>query len=169
MPTSAEAHDRRAPRHDDAAYVFIDDVVSCDLPPETLILRPQTLVAGIGCNRGTSTEEIRTLLTQVLRDFGLAEKSLATLASISIKHDEPGLLELARELGLPLVFFEKDELKQAQGIQTPSKIVEKHIGVNSVCEAAAILAARQGKLIVPKHSTPNVTVAIARMAAGSMS
>jgi cobalt-precorrin 5A hydrolase len=42
-------------------------------------------------------------------------------------------------------------------------MVEKHLGVKSVCEAAAILASNQGTLIVPKHTTPNVTVAIARI------
>ncbi len=148
------------------AYVFIDDVI-VDLPEKTLILRPRTLVVGIGCNRNTSKEEIETLLRQILNDFGLAEKSLAAIASVSIKHDEPGLLELSREMDLPLRFFDKAELKQARGIQTPSTVVEKHIGVQSVCEAAAILATRQGNLIVPKHSTPNVTVAVARTATGS--
>jgi cobalt-precorrin 5A hydrolase len=38
----------------------------------------------------------------------------------------------------------------------------KHAGVKSVCEAAAILAAHPGTLIVPKHKTHNATVAIAR-------
>lgn len=147
-------------------YVFIDDSVA-DLPQNTLILRPRTLAAGIGCNRNTPKEEMQSLLQQVLQDFGLAEKSLAAIASISIKRDEAGLLELSRDLALPLQFFDKEALKQANGIQRPSAVVEKHTGVQSVCEAAAILSTKQGNLIVPKHSTPNVTVAIARTAPGS--
>jgi cobalt-precorrin 5A hydrolase len=147
-------------------YVFIDDSVT-DLPAETLVLRPRTLAVGIGCNRNTPKKEMQSLLQQILQDFGLAEKSLAAIASISIKRDEKGLLELSRDLALPLQFFDKEALQQANGIQRPSAVVEKHTGVQSVCEAAAILSTKQGNLIVPKHSTPNATVAIARMAPGS--
>lgn len=155
-------------RNNDDVHVFIDDI-AVDLPPRTLILRPPTLVAGMGCNRNTPKEEMMELLQSVLKDFGLAAGSLAKIASISIKSDEPGLLELAQELGLTPVFFDREELKQVEEIQTPSMVVEKHIGVKSVCEAAAILATNRGKLIVPKHSTPNVTVAIARAATCSTS
>ena len=56
-----------------------------------------------------------------------------------------------------------EQLGQAEGDRNPSSVVEKHVGVESVCEAAAILASRNGRLIVPKQSTQNVTVAIARI------
>jgi cobalt-precorrin 5A hydrolase len=42
-------------------------------------------------------------------------------------------------------------------------MVEKHVGVKSVCEATAILATRGGELVVPKRTTRNATVAIARV------
>jgi cobalt-precorrin 5A hydrolase len=87
---------------------------------------------------------------------------LHSFASIRIKADEPGLLSLAQDLELTVAFFKKQQLKEVLGIETPSEIVEKYVGVKSVCEAAAILAADRGKLVVPKQSTPNVTVAIAR-------
>jgi cobalt-precorrin 5A hydrolase len=86
------------------------------------------------------------------------------LASINLKADEPGLLALAEALGLPLYFYAKEELNQVKDIKNPSSMVEKHIGVKSVCEAAAILAAQSGTLVAPKQTTPNVTVAIARKA-----
>jgi len=146
--------------------VYINDSIM-DLPAETLILRPPSLVAGIGCNRGTDSREIGDLLGQVLASNRLALPSLTCLASIDVKKDEAGLIETARLLGLPLVFYNREELNQVRGIQNPSKIVEHHVGVKSVCEAAAILASRNGTLIVPKNSTKNVTVAIARI--GSLS
>ncbi|MFW6054639.1 MAG: cobalamin biosynthesis protein [Thermodesulfobacteriota bacterium] len=40
--------------------------------------------------------------------------------------------------------------------------MEQWIGIASVCEAAAILAAGQGSLVVPKQARGNVTVALAR-------
>jgi len=147
---------------EDVARVFIDDAVT-DLPAQTLVLRPKSLVAGMGCNRGTSMEEMKSLLYQVLDEFRLSPASLRGIASIDIKADEPGLLELAKDLELPVVFYDKEELNKVKNIKNPSAMVEKHTGAKSVCEAAAILSAKRGKLIVPKHSTRNVTVAIARI------
>jgi precorrin-4/cobalt-precorrin-4 C11-methyltransferase len=154
-----------------AADLVVDD---CRLAaaPQALVLRPPTLIAGIGCNRGTPQEEIGALLSGVLASAGLSALSLARIASIDLKSEEAGLLGLAQSLGVPIEFFKRNEIRRVEGgVPTPSARVEKHVGVKSVCEAAAILAARGGALIVPKRATRNVTVAIARIptGAGSMS
>jgi len=141
--------------------VFICDV-RFDLPPQMLILRPESLVAGVGCNRNTSMEEMKSFLHEVLEKFRLSFNSLKCIATINIKKDEPGLLALSGELELPITFYDREELNQIKTIETPSLMVEKFTGVKSVCEAAAILASNNGKLIVPKRSTRNVTIAIAR-------
>jgi cobalt-precorrin 5A hydrolase len=147
---------------EDVTYVFIDDL-RVDLPSVVLILRPASLIAGIGCNRNTDAAEILTHLEDVLAKNDLALSSLKGMASIDVKADENGLIRTAENLKLPLTFFSKQELNQVKNIENPSKVVEKHVGVKSVCEAAAILATREGTLIVPKQSTKNVTVAIARI------
>ena len=144
------------------AGVFVDDK-RVDLPDNILILRPPSLVAGIGCNRNTGFDEIKGFLMDVLARFDLSPKSLKSLASIDLKSDEPGLLALAKDLDLPVRFFTKRELNSVETIQNPSTMVEKHIGVKSVCEAAAILGSNQGSLILPKQLTRNVTVAVARI------
>jgi cobalt-precorrin 5A hydrolase len=142
--------------------IYVDDVI-VDLPPQVLVLRPASLAAGIGCNRNTGMEEMKALLEAVLENHNLAASSLTSLASIEVKSDERGLLSLAETLDLPLVFYTRQELNQVKEIKNPSIVVEKHVGVKSVCEAAAILATQNGTLIVPKQSTQNVTVAIARI------
>ena len=169
IPWSTEipARQSRSPgkrRGDDIiSRVFIDDVTA-DLPPEVLVLRPPTLIAGMGCNRNTSVKEMKHLLETVLAQFHLSGASLWGLASVNLKADEPGLLALAEALGLPLYFYAKEELNQVKDIKNPSAMVEKHVGVKSVCEAAAILAAQSGTLVAPKQTSRNVTVAIARRA-----
>ena len=145
----------------DPPGVFIDDIV-VGLPPRVLVLRPGTLVAGIGCNRNTPMPEMRNLLLKTLKKNKLSINSLTCIASVNIKKDEKGLLALGKLLKLPILFFERKELGHVINIQNPSAMVEKHIGVKSVCEAAAILAAQNGELAVPKQTSPNVTVAIAR-------
>jgi cobalt-precorrin 5A hydrolase len=146
-----------------SAGVWIGDTV-CELPVGTLVLRPPSLVAGIGCNRHTCCEQIRGLLLQILQRFALSPESLSAIASIDLKSDEEGILELAEEMHLPMHFFTKEELARVDDIPTPSTTVAKYVGVPSVCEAAAIRASRNGALIVPKQHTRNVTVAIARRA-----
>ncbi|MBL0714563.1 MAG: cobalt-precorrin 5A hydrolase [Desulfosarcina sp.] len=146
---------------DGGPTVLVHDI-HVDLTPEVLILRPASLFAGIGCNRGTPGREIRELLKTVLARFGLAPESLAGIASVDLKADEVGLQAAADALNLPLAFYSRDQLANVTGIPNPSATVKKHIGISSVCEAAALLASRNGNLIVPKQTTRNVTVAIAR-------
>ncbi|MFO7749935.1 MAG: cobalt-precorrin 5A hydrolase [Desulfobacteraceae bacterium] len=137
-----------------------------DVPRETLVLRPRFLAAGIGCNRGTTTEEIQTFLDQVFQENDLSLDGIFTIATSHVKADEGGLLRCAEKMGLEVVFFTKEQLNSVTTIETPSKMAEKHLGVKSVCEAAAILATRRGTLVVPKQKRGNVTVAVARKGPG---
>ena len=146
--------------------IYVDDRV-VDLPRQVLILRPRSLAVGMGCNRNTGMPEMQGLLTAVLDRHRLSPLSVCTLASVHIKQDEAGLIALGESIGVPLRFFDREALGRVRTIATPSAMVEKHIGVKSVCEAAAILAAKDGALIVPKQNTKNVTVAVARMSSMS--
>ncbi|MBI9087873.1 MAG: cobalamin biosynthesis protein [Desulfobacterium sp.] len=139
------------------------------VPRETIVLRPGSLAVGIGCNRGTAMEEIQGFLIAVFQDQGLSLDSVALLATTEVKADEIGLLALGTALGLDIRFYDKPSLNSVTTIQNPSRVVEKHLGVKSVCEAAAILAANNGKLIVPKQKKGNVTLAVARKPVGSLS
>ena len=128
---------------------------------ETLILRPPVLSIGIGCNRGTSCKELKQFLFMVLKKENLSVHSICQFATADIKKDEIGLLALSKEMKIQIVFYDKKNLNSVKTIMTPSTMVEKHLGVKSVCEAAAILAASNGKLIVPKKKTKDVTLAVA--------
>jgi cobalt-precorrin 5A hydrolase len=133
-----------------------------------LNLRPPSLVAGMGCNRGTDVAELRSLLLGTLEAANLSAQSLAAIASVDVKADEPGLLELARELGLPFRTFPRESLRAVTDVPTPSEMVERHVGTPSVCEAAALLAAGEGgKLLVAKRKSVNGTVAVAEVRAGN--
>jgi cobalt-precorrin 5A hydrolase len=163
LPDSVGAGDGRA-----RACVWVDDRL-LDSPPGSLVLRPPSIIAGMGCNRNTSLSELKKLLLSTLESAGLAAASLGRLASIELKADEPGLNELARELKVPLECFDREAIAQVEDrVPTPSARVHHHIGVKSVCEAAAILASRGGTLIVPKRSSRNATVALARIGSRSL-
>jgi cobalt-precorrin 5A hydrolase len=161
--TRVDLREGQWPAPADRPGVYISDMLAV-IPETVLVLRPKSLAAGIGCNRNTDAAEIRALLLETLKQHHLSADSLKTIASIDIKNDEPGLLALAAELEIPLVFYPKDELNTAMGIENPSAMVETHTGAKSVCEAAAILATGQGSLVVSKKKSKNTTVALARAA-----
>lgn len=132
-------------------------------PPEWLRLRPRELVLGIGCNRGTPTEELLGLIQDTFRHEGLSLVSVKAMATIDVKRNEPGLLEAARELGVELTCFPATELMKIN-VPHPSRVVARHVEAASVCEASALLAAKTENLIVQKRKTANVTLAVARAA-----
>jgi len=153
---------KESPQKHMHAGVYIDDR-EIEVPDNTLVLRPATLVAGIGCHRDTSFEELQKFLFNIFSRFALAVRSLKCLASVDRRVDTAGLLALAKDLDIPINFFAPQELNAVQTIENPSVMAKKHIGVESVCEASAILGSHQGQLIVPKQSTKNMTVAVARI------
>lgn len=128
--------------------------------PGCLVLHPRCLATGVGCNRGTSSREIMDLLESVFSTHGLAGDSLAGLATIEAKRDEAGILEAADMLGVPVTFFSAEALRDVP-VPTPSDTVRHYMGVESVCEAAAIKLAGAGRLLVPKVRSRNATLAVA--------
>ncbi|MCG8550611.1 MAG: cobalt-precorrin 5A hydrolase [Desulfobacterales bacterium] len=140
--------------------IWVDCTVR-DLPEKVLVLRPKMLVAGMGCRRGVTRQELEAHLYQVFQDRGLSVHSLSKIVSVDLKADEPGLLELAQTLNLPIEFYTRDELDQVKTVPTPSSLVNKHIGVKSVCEAAAMLATGRTRLLIPKTAGRTVTLALA--------
>ncbi|MDD3582191.1 MAG: cobalamin biosynthesis protein, partial [Desulfobacca sp.] len=138
-------------------YVGFEDR---DWPPGWLRLRPRSLIAGVGCHKGTPALEILDFLQEIFRRGGLSLLALKALATIAAKKDEPGVKEAARRLKVELLWFTAEELEQVP-VPHPSPQAAWHVGTKSVSEAAALKAA-QGELLVPKQKSANVTVAVAR-------
>ena len=143
-------------------------VISDRLEPEglpagrTLVYRPPSLVVGIGCRRGTAAAAIASFVARVLAEYRLALTSLAAVATVSLKADEPGLVAFAAERGVPLLSFAPEALADVPGVATPSERVRARIGIPAVAEPAALRAAGTDRLLVPKQIGPGVTVAVAR-------
>lgn len=128
--------------------------------PTTLRLIPPVLILGIGCRRGTTAASIERVVEKVLLEKHLAPKGVFQVSTISLKRDEPGLLEFCHKWELPLVTWTAEELREVPGDFTSSDFVANVTGVDNVCERAAVLAG--GELIVPKQAEAGVTVAVAR-------
>ncbi len=127
-----------------------------------LILRPASLVVGIGCNRGTSAGEIIAFVERTLEERNLSPLAIRNFTSIDIKSDEPGLLEAAAHFEKPICFCAREQLESIS-VPNPSETVERHVGAKSVCEASALRSAGTTELLIPKRKSGNCTLAIARV------
>lgn len=114
-------------------------------------------VIGIGCRRGVSIEQIHAAVFAALGTRALIH--VRALASIDNKQDEIALIEFASRHGLPLQFFSKQSIVRIA--TNPSEQVQALLGIDGVCEPCALLASRDGRIVVPKIVADGVTVAIA--------
>ena len=131
-----------------------------EVPRPAVVYRPPSLVAGVGCSRGASAEEILGLLRASLSEAGLSEGSVAALASIDAKRDEAGLLEAAERLGVPARFYAAGELAAVE-TPNPSSVVREAVGTPSVAEAAVVVSGAE--LVLQKRKSAMSTVALGRL------
>jgi cobalt-precorrin 5A hydrolase len=147
-----------------AALVISDRVVpeGAAPPDRTLVYRPPTLLAGVGCKRGTPRATLDAWADAVFAAHGLSPLSLAAVATVHLKLDEPGLVAFAAGRGVPLVSFPPAHLDGVPGVERPSERVRGKVGIAAVAEPAALRAAGADRLLVPKQVGPGVTLAVAR-------
>ncbi len=122
----------------------------------------RNLIVGVGCRRGTSADSIIAAIIEGLEMAGLRIEDLGLLASAEPKADEPGLLEAALRLGLPLRIISSEEIRSTTRQFGRSDFVQTKVGLPAVAEPAALLAGRRTELILPKTIIQGITIAVVR-------
>ena len=142
--------------------------------PSSAEPRPaRLLVAGFGCRRNCSVEELHRLLEDSLRERGLNVGDLHALASLDGKLAEPGLAALAGQLGLPLHGLCVERLREYEPrLTSHSAAARRATGCAGVAEASALalaeaLGGAPAKLLIAKRRSANATFALAHVAAPS--
>jgi len=144
-----------------AHLIISDAIIDNELAQESVIYRPQSLVIGIGLHWDTTKDTIREGIEYCLEKFNLSSKCIAKLVSIKKPEDVQGLIDLGKEMKIPVEYVDREELSEII-TPNPSSTVKAFEGTASVSEAAAIKVSN-GKLIVEKQKfPPNLTIAIAR-------
>ncbi|UFR05288.1 precorrin-3B C(17)-methyltransferase [Streptomyces sp. Go40/10] len=115
-----------------------------------VLLRPPSLVVGVGASKGAPAGEVLALVEGALREAGLSPASVAELATVDAKAEEPGIVAAAERLGVPLVTYSAEELAAVE-VPNPSDAPLAAVGTPSVAEAAALV--RGGELLVPKRKS----------------
>ncbi len=121
------------------------------------------IVAGIGCGRETSSEDIASLIFVALSNFGIARENLTAIATETSKADERGIASAARSLSIPILRCPVADLgRVADQVLTRSLRVQEIKGVPSIAEASALVAAGpNARLLGARIAANKVTCAIA--------
>lgn len=128
-----------------------------------LTLRPKEYVIGIGCKRGKAAEQIDHFVNRALKESGISMEQVAAFTSIDRKKDEEGILWMSSHYGNPFVTYSAEELQQVEGTFHASEFVKSQVGVDNVCERAALrFSGPDGILITGKQAEDGITAAIVK-------
>lgn len=179
-PVLCRKDDGRAMLYDLQQQVYLteyppDKPVDILLSPEKdrerqnalLYLRPKQYTLGIGCKKDTDYETIDRAIRKALDEIGIESCEISRIASIDRKGKEPGILEWSRKHRVEFVTYSAEELMSLQGTFSVSEFVRDHVGVDTVCERAAVFACREehsgkAELVFRKHVYDGVTVAASK-------
>ncbi|KXG09231.1 Cobalt-precorrin-5A hydrolase [Anoxybacillus sp. P3H1B] len=125
-----------------------------------VLYRPKVLVLGVGCNRGTSAEEIEAVIMETLKELQFSWKSVKAICTIDLKKDEQGLLKVVQKYGWEFICYSPAQLNQVE-IEQPSETVFRYTGAYGVSEPAAKLYSGADTLALVKKKSGNVTISVA--------
>jgi cobalt-precorrin 5A hydrolase len=121
------------------------------------------IVAGVGCRKGASADDIGAVIGAALARAGFATQALDLIAAPELKRGEQGVAAAAAALGVPLVLIAEADLRAAGArAETRSERVLALTGISSVAEAAALAGGGPtARLIVPRIAVGSATCALA--------
>jgi cobalt-precorrin 5A hydrolase/precorrin-3B C17-methyltransferase len=128
-----------------------------------VIFYPKLFSLGVGCSRDCPPQELKRLVNDALLEANVNYHAVHSINTLDLKADEPAILDLANDLGIPLRLFTSGELEQeAHRLKSPSEVVFKEVGCHGVSEGAALAqVGNDGFLSLNKKKTKNATCALA--------
>lgn len=152
-----------APEYATKVDVVIGTPEDGQKPEPLLTLIPKEYILGIGCRRNKEEQELKAFAESCLKEAGVDWKQIRAIASIDKKKDEKAILKLAAEHGIPFFVFDAETLSRVPGTFDTSAFVASQVGVDNVCERAAMAACRDnGRLVLQKRAENGMTLAIAK-------
>lgn len=128
-----------------------------------VLLRPKEYIIGLGCRRGKSAKELGHFIQKRFEAFGICTEQVFALASISQKKDEQGIIEWCQKERIPFFTYTAGQLQEVKGNFNGSSFVKSQVGVDNVCERAALKACEgRGELIASKYAEDGMTIAIVK-------
>ena len=134
-------------------------ITSQSIPYVKLI--PKNIILGVGCRKNTDAQKLLLFIKDAIRHFQIDERSIKTMASISIKKNEEAILKAAENLNCALQFFNTETLQKVDYLFEGSDFVQATVGVGSVSTTSAYVAGNKtGTFIVKKQVKEGMTLSI---------
>lgn len=128
-----------------------------------ILLKPREYVIGMGCRKGKEAEKIEDFIVRTMRKIDILPTQIYMLSSIDLKSKEQGFLMWSKKANIPYITYSAKELQNVKGTFHVSAFVKDKVGVDNICERAALKATEpNGKIIYEKHAEDGMTIAIAK-------
>ena len=115
----------------------------------SLLLSPKPYTVGLGMKKG--------------KDAGECPEEVYAICTIDLKEEEAAVRALRDKYRIPVLAFDKDLLRKAEGVFHSSDFVYRTVGVDNVCERAAVLGAGPGGVLVQSRKAGDgMTIAIGK-------
>ena len=153
----------------------VDVIVADETDAEySLLLSPKPYLVGLGMKKDKDPVEVEDFFLQELEKADINPTDVYAICTIDLKEDEPAIVRLRDKYRIPVLSFDKEILGRVKGSVSPSSFVENTVGVDNVCERAAIAGALFGEdfgepceergpvLVSPKSARDGMTLAIVK-------
>lgn len=142
----------------------VDVIVADETDKEySLLLKPKKYTVGLGMKKDKDLESVEQFFLKTLKDNNIEVSDVYAVCTIDLKEDEAAIKNLRDKYRLPVLSFDKEILNKAQGDFDGSDFVKNTIGVDNVCERAAVVGAGTGaEIILKKQAYDGMTIAIAK-------
>lgn len=126
-----------------------------------LHLVPKVITIGTGCRKSKTYNEVNSFIREALKSADISVHAVSDIATIDIKKNETGILQLAEKNKWQLSFYSAAQLNTVTDITSFSGFVQEVTGTGNVCERAALFPQGEKKLILKKQAGNGITVAAA--------
>ncbi|WP_050008321.1 cobalt-precorrin 5A hydrolase [Butyrivibrio sp. WCE2006] len=142
----------------------VDVAVSDDTDAEcSLLLKPKKYTVGLGMKKDKDKKAVLDFFLKTLENIGIETSEVYAICTIDLKEDEEAITDLRDRFRIPVLSFDKEILNKVQGNFEASDFVKNTVGVDNVCERAAVAGAGpMAELVLKKQAHNGMTIAIAR-------
>ncbi len=142
--------------------VQVANIIDAEPMISTTTEAVKDLIVGVGCRRGKSESEILQALEEILATENLSLQQVRYLATADVKAEEPGLIQAAATLNIPLRIISDDRIRNCQQSFDHSSFVQQQVNLPAVAEPAALLAGWRTSLVVQRKACNGITIAVAQ-------
>lgn len=128
-----------------------------------MYLKPKEYVIGMGCKKDTDADMAEKFIDEYIKEQGIDKTQIYAFCTIDIKKNEKAFVQWTVKNNVPLITYTAEELKKLSGDFSASVFVKNTVGVDNVCERAAVMGCGcDGILICRKYAQNGMTIAIAK-------